>query len=163
MSLFMHRNRKELTPPPRYEGDSARYLVPPDYLPVAINLCFAVIVAATLGCWIAAAIAGIAYEAGWTFIPNSHRAEDYATTASVATVVVYVGWIIKWRWYAPAHLRPLQHAALHRHRRTLGVFIVVSAAFYLLFSLASLLPRRAAEEAFSEYLRNGDIALLQSR
>jgi hypothetical protein len=60
-------------------------------------------------------------------------ANAFAAYATMLSLAIYAGWIIKWRWFAPLALRPLLHGALRWYRQTLSIFMIVSAVFYLLF------------------------------
>jgi hypothetical protein len=167
----MWKRRAELfvPPPPRYEGESARHLTR-DYLPLAITLCIWAMGAVALVCWIAALVALLTKASVWALpfgsspgqppVTIANPAQLFAIAAVVVSAMLYIGWLIKWRWFAPAQLRPLLHGALVWHHRTLATYIAVASVFYLLLSLAALGPRREADMHFDNYLKRGEISLL---
>jgi hypothetical protein len=173
MTLWrMWQQRAELfaPPPARYEGESARHLTR-DYLPLAPALCIWALGIVAVGCWIAALVAWLTDATAWVlpFGSSANAApitigaptQVFAGFAALLTFMMYIGWLIKWRWFAPVKLRPLLHAALVWHRQTLLTYLVVSSLFYLLPSLAALEPRREADARFNDYLQRGEISLLK--
>jgi hypothetical protein len=172
MTLWRMWNRREelFTPPPaRYEGESARHLTR-DYLPLAVTLCVWAMGFIAFACWVGALIAWLTNSQSWTlpfgtstgqplFI-ISDPAQNLTIAAAILTIMLYIGWLIKWRWAAPVKLRPLLHAALVWHRQTLVTYLIVSSLFYLLLSVATLELRREADTRFNDYLQRGEISLL---
>jgi hypothetical protein len=173
MTLWrMWQQRAELfaPPPARYEGESARHLTR-DYLPLALTLCIWALGIIAIGCWIAAIVALLTDATAWTLpfgssagqppITIGAPAQVFASFGALLTFLLYIGWLIKWRWFAPVKLRPLLHRALVWHRQTLLTYLIVSSLFYLLLSVAALGPRREADARFNDYLRRGEISLLK--
>jgi hypothetical protein len=173
MTLWrMWKQRAELfaPPPARYEGESARHTTR-DYLPLALTLCISALGIIAIGCWIAAVIALLTDATTWTLpfgssaggppITITAPAPFFASFAAITTFLLYIGWLIKWRWFAPVKLRPLLHRALVWHRQTLLTYLIVSSLFYLLLSVAALGPRREADARFNDYLQRGEIAMLK--
>jgi hypothetical protein len=125
-------------------------------------------------CWIAALVAWQTGATAWALPAGSSPSDArppllfiddpapvLAVIACTLTIMLYIGWLIKWRWFAPVKLRPLLHGALVWHRRTLVSYLVVSSLFYLLLSVAALGPRREADARFNDYLQRGEISLLK--
>jgi hypothetical protein len=153
----------------RYEGESARHFTR-DYLPLALALCVWASGIIAIACWIATLVALLTDAKAWT-LPFGSSAEQPPTTisapaqvfanfAALLTFMLYIGWLIKWRCFAPVKLRPLLHGALVWHHRTLLTYLIVSSLFYLLLSIAALGPRREADARFNDYLQRGEISLL---
>jgi hypothetical protein len=172
MTLWrMWQQRTELFAPPpvRYEGESARHITR-DYLSFALTLCIWTLGIIALGCWIAALVALITNATSWTLpfgssagqppITINEPAPVFTAIAAILMIMLYIGWLIKWRWFAPVKLRPLLHSALIWHRQTLLSYLIVSSLFYLLLSVAALEPRREADARFNDYLQRGEISSL---
>ncbi|HEX8237711.1 MAG TPA: hypothetical protein VF600_17340 [Abditibacteriaceae bacterium] len=170
----MWQQRAELfaPAPARYEGESARHLTR-DYLPLALTLCILALGIIAIGCWMAALVAWITDATVWVLPFGSSAGEPpitigapaqfFAGFGALLTFMLYIGWLIKWRWFAPLKLRPLLHGALVWHRQTLITYVIVSSLFYLLLSIAALGPRREADARFNTYLQRGEIALLNMK
>jgi hypothetical protein len=159
--------------PPRFDDESARHFNPPNYLELATTLCTSLIVFVALGCWLASLVAYILQSRSWTLpftlsplhapytIPEPEIL--FLVCACLLSLAIYIGWIIKWRWFASPTLRPLLHGALRWYRQTLSIFMIVSSLCYLLFLLASLGPRREAEAHLNQYLKHGDVTSLRAK
>jgi hypothetical protein len=159
--------------PPRFDDESARHFNPPDHLEMAMTLCTSLTVLAALGCWCAAFVAWMLKSRSWT-LPFTLSPLDtpyilpepqilFLVFACLLSLAIYIGWIVKWRWFAPLALRPLLHGALRWYRQTLSIFMIVSSVFYLLFSLTSLGSRHEAEAQLDDYLRHGDAVSLRAK
>jgi hypothetical protein len=140
---------------------------------MAMTLCTSLTVLAALGCWCAAFVAWMLKSRSWT-LPFTLSPLDTPYTlpepqilflvfACLLSLAIYVGWIVKWRWFAPLALRPLLHGALRWYRQTLSIFMIVSSMFYLLFSLTSLGSRHEAEAQLDDYLKHGDAVSLRAK
>lgn len=158
----IHGDREVLLkpPPPRYDGESARLMVPHDHLPLIFKTTIQFAVGAMFACWL---IALPDWLLGNRSPATLTEAAWFAAAACGLSLICYIGWLVKWRWMAPPLLRPLQHAALRWHRQTLSFTIIIASLFWVALSLFSLSPRRAAQTQFDDYLQHGEIAALHIR
>jgi hypothetical protein len=139
--------------------------VPPNLLAPTITVACWAVLTVTAACWGAALIAALKPQQVWLISLLSWAVirglpPTLSIDAGVAmglgcflTLLSYIVWLIRWRWFAPVRLRPVAHYAVNWHRLSLGTWAIVISLTYLLLAVGSLPLRHAVDARFDRYLQ----------
>lgn len=91
--------------------------------------------------------------------PLSDEQQNY-TLPLILSALCVLRWVLKWLYFTPVSLRPITGYGLRWYRQTLGAFLLLSSAAYLILSLASLPLRHDADAKENDIIRRGELTVL---
>jgi len=167
------RSRSEFFGKRSVTTDASGTVLPHSVLPAFVKVMGRVLLAMTSALWLIAGIASandgimtlpippVLQSPGGSILDVN--TESAATIAAGLTLLYYLSWLIRWRYFAVAPLKLATHESLNWHRKSLGDAIVVLGFAYLYVALAALPPRREADAAMDQFLKHRTVASTAAR